>query len=182
MGIGLEVVITIPNVTPPSSMRIVRHSGNSQGSQDCDWAFLPLEGRSGGILSLRSKAREKGVNMEVCHFQQKWWSLGEFLEDLELVDLPLLGRFNNFWLENKRFKKEVEVAWGNLRAEGWMDYVLKEKLKGLKNSLKSWHKQECGGMESHSKGLVPEIEVLDSRGEESDLSSSKIQSRKGKFD
>jgi hypothetical protein len=27
-------------------------------------------------------------------------------------------RFNNSYLENKRFKKEVEMAWGNLRVEG----------------------------------------------------------------
>jgi hypothetical protein len=75
-------------------------------------------------------------------------------------------RFNNSYLENKRFKKEVEVAWGNLIVEGWMGYLLKEKVKGLKNSFKVWHKEEYGGMESHTEGL----------------SSSEIQSRKENID
>jgi hypothetical protein len=41
----------------------------------------------------------------------------------------------------------VEEFWGGLTVEGWMGFVLKEKLKELKTFLKGWHKREYGGME-----------------------------------
>jgi hypothetical protein len=35
-----------------------------------------------------------------------------------------------------------------------MGYVLKKKLKGLKNSSKAWHKEEYGGMSHILKGWL----------------------------
>ncbi|PNY11564.1 hypothetical protein L195_g008173 [Trifolium pratense] len=94
-----------------------------------------------------------------------------FVEDLELEDLPLLGRrftwfhsngramsridrflvspewqsnwgpnllFNNAWLEHRNFLKVVEDGWKNQNVYGWMGYVLKEKLKELKSTLRAW--------------------------------------------
>ena len=45
---------------------------------------------------------------------------------------PKPFRFNNHWLENGSFRGVVEGCWREQRVEGWMGYVLKEKLKGLK--------------------------------------------------
>jgi len=45
---------------------------------------------------------------------------------------PKTFRFNNFWLEKKNFKELVEGRWRNYQVNGWMDFVLKEKLKMLK--------------------------------------------------
>ena len=36
---------------------------------------------------------------------------------------------------------------------GWMSFVLKEKLKGLKGRLKVWNKEEYGGMEERVEKL-----------------------------
>jgi hypothetical protein len=49
---------------------------------------------------------------------------------------PKPFRFNNFWLENKQLLYVVEFFWRNYHVEGWMSFVLKEKLKGLKVVLK----------------------------------------------
>ncbi|WJX18270.1 hypothetical protein P8452_08084 [Trifolium repens] len=253
------------------------------GSCDCNWAYLPSEGRSGGILSIWSKSNnslifsflgdgfvgvclEWGVSKIVCIVvnvyskcdlaskrvlwnnivnckrglgEGRWCIVGDFnsicsmeervgitvaegrstslevvefqkfVEDLELVDLPILGRrftwyhpngramnridralisdewaarwgnvglwvlprdisdhcplilkysmddwgpkpfrFNNFWLENKKFQEVVETFWNSNRVEGWMCFVLKEKLKMLKSTLRAWHKREYGGTEN----------------------------------
>jgi len=37
---------------------------------------------------------------------------------------------------------------------GWMSFILKEKLKRLKNTLKVWNKEEYGGMEERVEKLV----------------------------
>lgn len=55
---------------------------------------------------------------------------------------PKPFRFNNFWLQNKKFKGVVEEAWRNQIVSGWMSFVLKEKLKGLKSIIKVWNKEE----------------------------------------
>jgi hypothetical protein len=62
-----------------------------------------------------------------------------------------------------------------------MGFVLKEKLKELKTFLKGWHKREYGGMEERIKGLVVDINDLDSRGELVGLSSHELLVRKDKF-
>ncbi|GAU36760.1 hypothetical protein TSUD_213250 [Trifolium subterraneum] len=139
-----------------------------------------------------------------------------FIEELELVDLPLVGRrwgngspsvlprdisdhcplilkynhgdwgpkpfrFNNFWLENNNLKVMVENYWESQRVEGWMCFVLKEKLKGLKVILRNWHKQEYGGLEGRIDELKVEISALDRKGEEVELSTEEVDCRKEKF-
>ncbi|GAU43110.1 hypothetical protein TSUD_373050 [Trifolium subterraneum] len=94
---------------------------------------------------------------------------------------PKPFRFNNYWLENKNLKPVVESFWENQRVEGWMGFVLKEKLKGLKILLREWHKQEYGGLEVKIEELKIEICSLDRKGEEVGLTTQEIESRKVKF-
>jgi hypothetical protein len=42
---------------------------------------------------------------------------------------------------------------------GWMSYVLKEKLKGFKGCFKVWNKEEYGGLENRVLWLVDEIKL-----------------------
>ena len=60
----------------------------------------------------------------------------------------------------------VEEAWRIKNVSGWMSFVLKEKLKGLKPILKEWSRKEYGGIEERVKLLVEEIKGLDEKGEE----------------
>ncbi|XP_058777373.1 uncharacterized protein LOC131651709 [Vicia villosa] len=45
---------------------------------------------------------------------------------------------NNSWFENKDFIPYVEQVWRNIKVEGRRDFVLKEKFRILKGSLRSW--------------------------------------------
>jgi hypothetical protein len=84
-------------------------------------------------------------------------------------------------LQNKEFPKVVESFWAAYFVEGWMSFVLKEKLKGLKSALKAWHKLEYGGIEARIEELVVEISELDAKGEVVGLSNSEILCQKEKF-
>jgi hypothetical protein len=46
---------------------------------------------------------------------------------------PKPFRFNNYWLAHKNFLEVVEEAWREIEVGGWMGFVLKEKLRGLKS-------------------------------------------------
>ncbi|PNX99671.1 cysteine-rich receptor-like protein kinase, partial [Trifolium pratense] len=94
---------------------------------------------------------------------------------------PKPFRFNNFWLENKKLIEVVESFWESYNVEGWMGFVLKEKLKVLKSILRNWHKEEYGGVEAKIEELVVEIKDLDVRGELVGLSNQEVDCRKQKF-
>jgi hypothetical protein len=76
----------------------------------------------------------------------------------------------------------VEEAWRNQNVSGWMSFVLKEKLKGLKFILKEWSKKEYGGMEERVENLVEEIKALDIKGEDGVLAEWEVGIRKTKFE
>lgn len=95
---------------------------------------------------------------------------------------PKPFRFNNLWLSNSSFKGVVEGLWREYRVEGWMGYVLKEKLKRLKVGIKEWHKDEYDELEEKVRRLVEEIIDLDSKGEEVLLVDSEVQTRKVNFE
>jgi len=94
---------------------------------------------------------------------------------------PRPFRFNNFWLENNKFKGVVEGIWRSCNSSGWMSFVLKEKLRLLKFHLKEWHKGEYGEMDGRLDILVVEIADLDVKGEGGELSGEEVQRRKALF-
>jgi hypothetical protein len=84
-------------------------------------------------------------------------------------------------LENRGFKGVVEEAWRGFRCNGWMSFVLKEKLKMLKFRLKEWHIVEYGDMEANIDKLVGDIHDLDVRGEEGGLNEEEVHRCKSLF-
>jgi hypothetical protein len=58
---------------------------------------------------------------------------------------PKPFRFNNFWLLNNDFKNVVTNAWRSHQCEGWMGFILKERLKNLKGVIKEWSNVWSGG-------------------------------------
>ncbi|PNY11183.1 cysteine-rich receptor-like protein kinase [Trifolium pratense] len=196
------------------------------GSSDCDWVFLPSEGRSGGILSIWSdfnavcRGEERsGINNADGVTSTEIIEFHHFLEELELVDLPLLGRRFTWYQASGRAMSKIDrilisdewaSIWGNgslwalprdvsdhcplilkyshqecgpkpFSVEGWIGFVLKEELKGLKFVLREWNNLEYGGMEARIGGLVMEIQDLDSKGETMGLSRQEVSSRNEKF-
>jgi len=93
--------------------------------------------------------------------------------------------FNNFYLilmimycSNIYF--DVILMGQNI--SGWMSFVLKEKLKGLKLVLKEWSREEYGGIEDRVEKLVEDIKDLDEKGEEGGLTEVEVGIRKLKFE
>ncbi|MCH84952.1 LINE-1 reverse transcriptase like, partial [Trifolium medium] len=135
-----------------------------------------------------------------------------FVSNMELLDLPVLGRkftwfhpngssmsmidralvgnvdwgprpfrFNNHWLQNDDFKRLVEDSWREQEVEGWMGFILKGKLKGLKTRIKLWNKEVYGGIDLKIKKLMEDIEELDVRGELGIMNEEDMRQRKHKF-
>jgi hypothetical protein len=94
---------------------------------------------------------------------------------------PKPFRFNNHWLEHKNFKKVVEESWREQEVSGWMSFVLKTKLWGLKGRLKEWNKTEFGNLENILKTIIVDIQDLDVRGELVGLSLLEVSLRKDLF-
>ncbi|MCI33634.1 putative reverse transcriptase - beet retrotransposon, partial [Trifolium medium] len=78
---------------------------------------------------------------------------------------PKPFRFNNFWLRNKSFKTLVVKTWEEQNFTGWMGFILKDRLKGLKIAIKEWHAEVYGNMEERKQHLIGKILDLDSKSE-----------------
>jgi hypothetical protein len=79
---------------------------------------------------------------------------------------PRPFRFNNHWLDHANFKNVVEDFWRSFHGEGWMGFILKEKLKGLKELLKVWSKEVYGTVDLQIRRLVEDIKYKDLISEE----------------
>ncbi|MCH97275.1 LINE-1 reverse transcriptase like [Trifolium medium] len=74
---------------------------------------------------------------------------------------PKLFKFNNCWLDHAEFKPFVENLWGNLQIEGKKAYVIKEKLKRIKEELKVWNKEVFGALDLNIEKTVKEINEVE---------------------
>ncbi|PNY03509.1 cysteine-rich receptor-like protein kinase, partial [Trifolium pratense] len=214
------------------------------GGEDCNWAFYPSVGNSGGILSIWRKSVSSlifsftgdgyvgvcldwGVQKNRCFLlldlpvlgrkftwfhpngramsridralvsedwltlwgQPSLWVLPRSVSDHCPLILrcgnvdwgPRPFRFNNHWLQNDDFKRLVEETWREQDVEGWMRFILKEKLKGLKTRTKVWNKEVYGGIDLKIKKLMEDIEELDVRGELGILTEEEVKQRKHTF-
>jgi hypothetical protein len=95
---------------------------------------------------------------------------------------PKPFRFNNFWLKNKKFKELVVDTWGSQNFTGWMGYILKDRLKGLKNVIKGWNAEVYGRPTERKKCLVDQILALDLKSELTGLSGEEVVVRRRLFD
>lgn len=59
------------------------------------------------------------------------------------------------------FKKFVENAWNSYSVQGWVGYIVKEKLKFLKSDLKKWNQENFGIIENKIDTLKNKIHELD---------------------
>jgi len=79
---------------------------------------------------------------------------------------PKPFHFINFWPENRKFKRVVEEAWRKYGASGWMGFVLKSKVKGLKVDIREWSRLEYVNVDMRLLKLKEEIEGLDGKSKE----------------
>ncbi|MCH87170.1 LINE-1 reverse transcriptase like, partial [Trifolium medium] len=94
---------------------------------------------------------------------------------------PRPFRFNNHWLLHKDFFRLVEEFWRNCNLTGWMAFILKEKLKGLKTHLREWNRETYGMVDSKIAKLISDINSLDIRSEVTGLLEGEVALRKNLF-
>lgn len=65
------------------------------------------------------------------------------------------------WFEHQNFASFVDEQWKSTHFEGSASFILKEKLKALKNSLKVWNNEIFGQLDSKIKDKRREVEMID---------------------
>jgi hypothetical protein len=84
-------------------------------------------------------------------------------------------------LDNSSFKEVISKAWANQHITGWMAFILKERLKGLKEVIKKWSLEVYGEKDLKIKKLMKDIEQLDLKSEVEELSELDVRNRKNWF-
>lgn len=69
------------------------------------------------------------------------------------------------WADFPGYDEFVREKWASFNIDGWGGYVLKQKLKFLKNSLKEWHCLHSQNLEGKMAEVKDRIAVLDAKGE-----------------
>ncbi|PNX71762.1 cysteine-rich receptor-like protein kinase, partial [Trifolium pratense] len=74
---------------------------------------------------------------------------------------PKPFKFNNCWLEHPNFIPFVTETWKKMQIKGKKAFVLKEKLKLLKESLKVWNKEVFGLIDLNIDKTVKELNEVE---------------------
>ncbi|PNX74096.1 cysteine-rich receptor-like protein kinase [Trifolium pratense] len=95
---------------------------------------------------------------------------------------PKPFKFNNCWTEHPDFNSFVTNLWGNLNITGKKAFVIKEKLKKLKEGLRVWNKEIFGILDLNIEKTVNELNELEgmfaSRGTVPNSVNSKVINQK----
>lgn len=75
---------------------------------------------------------------------------------------PKPFRFNNCWLDDNRFSPFVKECWNSFDVNGKKAYVIKEKMKLLKEKLRVWNKEVFGWVDLSIDNTVKGLNELDS--------------------
>ncbi|GKV27862.1 hypothetical protein SLEP1_g36982 [Rubroshorea leprosula] len=78
---------------------------------------------------------------------------------------PKPFKFFNVWLQDHVFREMTEKQWNSFNIQGWGGYVLKEKLKLLKNSMKEWTRSHVQEVDKKIEEAKDNIAKLDCKGE-----------------
>ncbi|XP_058763563.1 uncharacterized protein LOC131637014 [Vicia villosa] len=106
----------------------------------------------------------------------RWEVIGQMIGDRDISDHcpiwvmtdkynwgPKPFQFNNEWFSFDAFIPFVEGEWKSLKVEGRADFILKEKLRLLKDKLKKWNKEVFGKIDLEIDKGVSDINKGDER-------------------
>ncbi|PNX83060.1 cysteine-rich receptor-like protein kinase [Trifolium pratense] len=74
---------------------------------------------------------------------------------------PKPFKFNNCWIDHPNFKPFVTNIWRNLDIKGKKAFVIKEKLKMLKEGLKVWNREDFGILDLNIVKTVHELNEME---------------------
>jgi exonuclease III len=73
------------------------------------------------------------------------------------------------WSDLPGYADFVREKWATFNCQGWAGFVLQQKLKMIKSSLKEWHSQHVQNMEGRMNEVKAKMSVLDAKAEIVDL-------------
>ena len=91
---------------------------------------------------------------------------------------PKPFRTLNCWLTDKSFKEVVQQCWDSVQVSGWGAYVLKEKFKRLKHTIKRWNKEQYGDNFKKVQNLEVELNKLEEDTMNRQLTDQEVCKRK----
>ena len=91
---------------------------------------------------------------------------------------PKPFRIMDCWLSDASFKKAVTESWTSNQISGWGGYVLKQKIKALKNSLRAWNRDHFGDTFKRFKKIEEELNKLEESTSDRHLSLQEVGMRK----
>ncbi|GAU46303.1 hypothetical protein TSUD_283280 [Trifolium subterraneum] len=74
---------------------------------------------------------------------------------------PKPFKFNNCWLEHSDFLPFVKATWEKMNIHGKKAFIIKEKLKRLKEALKTWNQEVFGIMDLNIEKTVKDLNEIE---------------------
>ncbi|XP_058746783.1 uncharacterized protein LOC131619733 [Vicia villosa] len=141
---------------------------------DCDLVDVPCKGKKyswyRGDGQSESRIDRFLVSEDIIN---SWGIVGQFIDKRGISDHcpmwlesdkedwgPKLLKFNNKWLSNKDFIPFIEKEWKEMKVRGRGDFVLKEKIRLLKERLRWWNKSVFGKYDLEVEEGVREMNEL----------------------
>ncbi|GKU91159.1 hypothetical protein SLEP1_g5069 [Rubroshorea leprosula] len=94
---------------------------------------------------------------------------------------PKPFKFFDAWLDQPGCMEMIRKVWNTAEIKGWKGYRLKEKLKITKKALKEWSGNSLPEVDKKINEAEMEIAALDSKGENSHLSTEEVDRRRRCF-
>ncbi|CAL5438187.1 unnamed protein product [Camellia sinensis] len=149
----------------------------------CEVSEVPLLGRR--FTWCNSSLGEKWSRIDRIFVDPKWievfnfklWGLPRLVSDhcplLLMEDErdwgPKPFRVLNAWFLHKDFRKFWELHWKEPSVVGWAGFILFQKLKILKGSLRSWNVEVFGNVQNKLKAAEVELHNFDILAEDREL-------------
>ncbi|XP_058726536.1 uncharacterized protein LOC131597893 [Vicia villosa] len=138
---------------------------------------IPCKGKKFSWFSEDGKSMSRIDHFIVSNkVVSRWEVMGQFIGDRDISDHcpiwilkdqrnwgPKPFKFNNEWFSFDSFIPFVEKEWKILKVEGRGDFVLKEKLRLLKDRLRTWNKEVFGRIDLEMEDGAYKMNLADDK-------------------
>lgn len=91
---------------------------------------------------------------------------------------PKPFKIMDWWLKEKSFQNTVVHNWSNYHPSGWGGFVLKQKLKFIKNHIRQWSLQNGGITSTKIQNLKKDLNALEAGVNGSNMSQADMELKK----
>lgn len=91
---------------------------------------------------------------------------------------PKPFRFYNFWFSNPSCVNIMKQAWEGTQVQGFAAFRIIQKLKSMKESLKTWSKEEFGNLQLNLRNAEEQLHSLDIQAENGTIRASDLSKRR----